>query len=155
MQLFPAHAMPVLLAAVALCLTPSRVAAQSYDELTLLPPGAEDPCADLDGAPYGLCNAFCNVQNCDEHPRLVCDVLRLVYERRTGHAIFPCEEEEEEETPTPTFLSDTPTFTPTFTPLPDTPTATPPVGVTDTPTPTLAVPTGTATAVATPTETFA
>jgi hypothetical protein len=95
-------------------------------------------CEEFHGAAFGLCNAFCNAQQCHLFPKHSCDVLRQNFERQTGLSTFPCEGE------------GTPTVTPTDTPLPLTPTTTPPLTATGsaTATATRAV-TGTATDTAT------
>jgi hypothetical protein len=46
----------------------------------------------LSGAAFGLCNAFCNAQDCPEHPEKdSCEELRRNFERQTGSSTFPCE----------------------------------------------------------------
>ena len=60
------------------------------------PPAEEPPCdaADLRGAAYGLCIAYCEANDCEIQPdHHACDVLRLNYSRLTGDVIFPCEGE--------------------------------------------------------------
>ncbi|HSP96408.1 MAG TPA: hypothetical protein VL049_04070 [Candidatus Dormibacteraeota bacterium] len=121
---------------------------------------AAGPCSVLIGQRgFGLCIAFCEALNCDEHPRHPCEILRRNFERQTGNSTFPCEG-----TVSP---SETPTFTPTGTPAGTatatvtspptdtaTSTATATVAATDTPTDTpTGIPTGTAAATATDTAT--
>lgn len=100
-----------------------------------------DACDGLQGNAYGLCNAFCNAQQCHISPKSSCDQLRRNYERATGSSVFPCEV-----AATATVTNTTaPTSTATAPPPPtDTATAAP----TDTAT---AAPTDTATAVPTDT----
>ncbi len=142
------------------------------------PPGAyagvdDNPCDGLTGAAFGLCNAYCNAQDCPANPSPSCEVLRRNFERQTGSSVFPCDV-----TPTPTegVVTATPTATPTATGVPtatatatvpdatatpvgtstpiDTataqPTATQPATAT-VPATATAIPTGTAAATATPT----
>jgi hypothetical protein len=54
-------------------------------------PAEEQVCSGLSGAAFGLCNAYCEAQDCDVHPRPSCDRLRLNFQRLTGSATFPCE----------------------------------------------------------------
>jgi hypothetical protein len=68
-------------------------------------------CEELHGAAFGLCNAFCNAQQCHLFPKHSCDVLRENFQRVTGQSTLPCE-------------SVGPTFTPTNTPPVGTPTLT-------------------------------
>jgi hypothetical protein len=97
----------------------------------------ESACADLSGAAFGLCNAFCNAQHCDVEQHPSCKILRRNFERLTGSSTFPCE------------VALTPTATPTQTQVPPTATAT----VELTPTATAPPPTETATATGVPTGT--
>ena len=39
-------------------------------------PAVEDICSGLQGAAYGLCNAYCEAQDCDAHPKKSCEHLR-------------------------------------------------------------------------------
>src|SRR5262245_65398968 len=41
----------------------------------------------------GLCQAFCNAQNCDakSNDTRSCAQLRRAFERQTGSSVFPCE----------------------------------------------------------------
>ncbi len=132
----------VLIALVTTCSlgmpAPQEVAAGTPDGV---PPSVEQVCSGLHGAAFGLCNAYCEAQDCDVHPRPSCEVLRKNFEKQTGQTRFPCDA-----TPTPT-LTNTPTITPTNTAPPtNTPTSTP------TPTNT-APPTNTLTPTPTPTNT--
>jgi hypothetical protein len=88
------------------------------DDCVCEPEGCDDDndkefCEELEGAAFGLCNAFCNAQQCHLSWKDSCDVLRRNFERQTGQSIFPCEGDR------------TPTVTPTDTPLPLTATTTP------------------------------
>lgn len=87
-------------------------------------PGDADFCEDLHGAAFGLCNAFCNAQQCQIEWKHSCDELRRNFERQTGQSTFPCEGEQ----PTATGTRST-TRTPTQTPLIATATATATSGV--------------------------
>jgi hypothetical protein len=55
------------------------------------PPAEESVCDGLSGAAFGLCNAFCEAQDCDQHPKKSCDQLRSNFQKLTGLAQFPCE----------------------------------------------------------------
>lgn len=94
-------------------------------------------CEEFHGAAFGLCNAFCNAQQCHLFPKHSCDVLRQNFERQTGLSTFPCEGE------------GTPTLTPTDTPLPLTLTTTPTLTAAGTATATATIATATATGTAT------
>jgi cysteine-rich repeat protein len=54
-------------------------------------PSTEDVCSGLTGAAYGLCNAYCEAQDCDVHNRPSCAVLRRNFARLTGSPVFPCD----------------------------------------------------------------
>jgi hypothetical protein len=54
-------------------------------------PAEETVCADLAGAAFGLCNAYCEAQDCDVHPRPSCERLRASLEKITGSSLFPCD----------------------------------------------------------------
>jgi hypothetical protein len=56
-----------------------------------MPPSQETVCSGLTGAAFGLCNAYCEAQDCDVHPRPSCPVLRRNFEKTTGSAVFPCD----------------------------------------------------------------
>jgi hypothetical protein len=55
------------------------------------PPSEEDPCDGLNGSAYGICNAYCEAQDCDVHPRPSCERLRTRFERKTGSSQLPCD----------------------------------------------------------------
>lgn len=57
------------------------------------PPAEETVCADLSGAAFGLCNAYCEAQDCDaqDPERASCEQLRRNFERLTGTPTFPCD----------------------------------------------------------------
>jgi hypothetical protein len=55
------------------------------------PPSTETACNGLSGSARGLCNAYCQAQDCDVHPRPSCEVLRKNYQRATGSSQFPCD----------------------------------------------------------------
>ncbi len=57
---------------------------------------SDDPrcnaCSGLSGAPKGLCNAYCNAQDCPSgHNGQSCERLRQNWLRQTGQPIFPCD----------------------------------------------------------------
>ena len=58
------------------------------------PPAEEqvcDPAADLKGAAYGLCVAYCEANDCETQPdKNACTVLRNNFERITGDSSIPC-----------------------------------------------------------------
>lgn len=56
-----------------------------------MPPSQETVCSSLTGAAFGLCNAYCEAQDCDVHPRPSCPVLRRNFAKITGSAVFPCD----------------------------------------------------------------
>jgi hypothetical protein len=59
-----------------------------------LPPAQEQVCdeAGLIGAAYGLCIAFCEANDCDQHPKAkACAKLRANYAKQSGELVFPCE----------------------------------------------------------------
>ena len=59
------------------------------------PPAEELPCdlANLSGAAFGLCIAYCEANDCEIQPdKRACDVLRGNYWRLTGSDLFPCED---------------------------------------------------------------
>jgi hypothetical protein len=98
-------------------------------------------CAGLSGAAAGLCNAYCEAQNCPDNPdKRSCESLRRNFERKTGSSTFPCDE---------TGPVATATTTPVETPVE---TATPVETPVETATP-VETPVETATAVETPVET--
>jgi hypothetical protein len=55
------------------------------------PPSQETSCNGLTGNARGLCNAYCQAQDCDVHPRPSCEVLRKNFQRATGSSKFPCD----------------------------------------------------------------
>ncbi|HSP99331.1 MAG TPA: hypothetical protein VL049_19085 [Candidatus Dormibacteraeota bacterium] len=67
---------------------------------TRTPVEGTDPCAGLSGGAFGLCNAFCNAQNCPADPHPSCEVLRGNFAKQTGSTVFPCEENGSHATPT-------------------------------------------------------
>ena len=70
-------------------LVPSTMA-KTPDGLT---PAEEIVCDGLEGAAFGLCNAYCEAQDCDilDPERASCERLRTNFERATGSRIFPCD----------------------------------------------------------------
>ena len=54
-------------------------------------PARETVCDGLTGPAFGLCNAYCEAQDCDVQDRPSCDQLRRNFEKRTDTRIFPCE----------------------------------------------------------------
>ena len=54
-------------------------------------PAQEKVCSGLSGAAFGLCNAYCEAQDCDVHRRPSCEILRSNFEKVTGAAHFPCD----------------------------------------------------------------
>jgi len=55
------------------------------------PPSTETSCTGLSGSARGLCNAYCQAQDCDVHPRPSCEQLRKNFQRATGSSKFPCD----------------------------------------------------------------
>jgi len=80
----------VLASVVALLITlhPQALSAKTPDGV---PPSQETVCSGLTGAAFGLCNAYCEAQDCDVHPRPSCDNLRRNFARVTGSEVFPCD----------------------------------------------------------------
>jgi hypothetical protein len=66
----------------------SPVLAQTPDGET---PAVETDCDRLTGAARGLCNAYCEAQDCDEFEKESCEQLRDNFEKHTGRRIFPCD----------------------------------------------------------------
>ncbi len=66
----------------------SSVLAKTPDGQT---PAQESVCSSLTGAAFGLCNAYCEAQDCDVHPRPSCQQLRRNFAKVTGSPIFPCD----------------------------------------------------------------
>jgi hypothetical protein len=56
-----------------------------------VPPSQETVCSGLQGAAFGLCNAYCEAQDCDVHPRPSCAHLLANFRRITGMPSFPCD----------------------------------------------------------------
>lgn len=55
------------------------------------PPSEETVCSGLQGAAFGICNAYCEAQDCDVHPRPSCARLLANFRRITGMPSFPCD----------------------------------------------------------------
>jgi len=58
------------------------------------PPAEESSCdaAELRGAAFGLCIAYCEANDCEIQPdKHACEVLRANYARITGEDLFPCD----------------------------------------------------------------
>jgi hypothetical protein len=55
------------------------------------PPSTETACVGLFGAARGLCNAYCQAQDCDVHQRPSCATLRKQFQKQTGSSQFPCD----------------------------------------------------------------
>jgi len=55
------------------------------------PPSTETACVGLFGAARGLCNAYCQAQDCDVHERPSCAQLRKQFQKQTGSSQFPCD----------------------------------------------------------------
>src|SRR5262245_56608923 len=53
----------------------------------------KNDCRQFSGGAFGLCNAFCNAQDCasGRGESNSCDSLRRNFERLTGQSVFPCE----------------------------------------------------------------
>ena len=56
-------------------------------------PAEEDSCGDLTGGAKGICNAYCEAQDCDAHERPSCERLRNNFEKKTGSRTLPCDRE--------------------------------------------------------------
>jgi hypothetical protein len=56
-------------------------------------PSEEEVCDGLSGPAFGLCNAYCEAQDCDalDPERNSCERLRRNFEKHTGTPIFPCD----------------------------------------------------------------
>jgi hypothetical protein len=65
-----------------------RAITQTPDEQ---PPSQEAPCDGLTGAAFGICNAYCEAQDCDVHDRPSCKRLRARFLKVTGEDRFPCD----------------------------------------------------------------
>ena len=68
MRLFSTGAVASL-AALLVTLHPQALSAKTPDGV---PPSQETVCSGLTGAAFGLCNAYCEAQDCDVHPRPSC-----------------------------------------------------------------------------------
>ena len=65
--------------------------AQTPDDET---PALETICDGLTGAAFGLCNAYCEAQDCNLLPAgslESCEDLRKNYTKKTGKSAFPCD----------------------------------------------------------------
>src|SRR5215471_18223362 len=80
-----------IVAAVALFLLAVTLQTSSAKTPDGMPPSQETVCSGLTGAAFGLCNAYCEAQDCDVHPRPSCEQLRRNFERVTGSDVFPCD----------------------------------------------------------------
>lgn len=87
----PTKCMRPLIAAAALFLLAAALQTSSAKTPDGMPPSEEEVCSDLQGAAFGLCNAYCEAQDCDVHERPSCAVLRRNFERLTGSSVFPCD----------------------------------------------------------------
>ena len=56
-------------------------------------PSTETACDGLSRSARGICNAYCEAQDCDSHPKpsSSCERLRTNFQRQTGSNIFPCD----------------------------------------------------------------
>lgn len=79
----------VRLAAVVISFAAGSALAKTPDGM---PPSEETVCSGLSGAAFGLCNAYCEAQDCDVHARPSCPVLRRNFEKITGSPVFPCDQ---------------------------------------------------------------
>jgi hypothetical protein len=78
----------VAMAALVFTLLPTHSFAKTPDGA---PPSEETVCDGLQGAAFGLCNAYCEAQDCDVHPRPSCAQLLANFSRITGASSFPCD----------------------------------------------------------------
>ncbi len=80
----------VLVIASAVSLLAASAFAQTPDGRT---PAEELVCTDagLTGAAFGLCNAYCEAQDCDINDRPSCERLRTNFAKHTGTRVFPCD----------------------------------------------------------------
>lgn len=79
----------VLIAVLAFfLLSPAGSTAKTPDGF---PPSQETVCSGLQGAAFGLCNAYCEAQDCDVHARPSCARLLANFRRITGMPSFPCD----------------------------------------------------------------
>jgi hypothetical protein len=73
---------------ISVCVIPLAIA-KTPDGQT---PAAETVCDGLEGAAFGLCNAYCEAQDCDLRPgKKSCESLRENYAESTGTDRFPCD----------------------------------------------------------------
>jgi hypothetical protein len=72
------------------------------------PPSEAGVCESLSGAARGLCNAYCDAQQCQLSSRPSCEELRKNFAKHTGSTRFPCDAP----APTRTAQRPTPTATP-------------------------------------------
>jgi hypothetical protein len=77
-----------VVAVVILTFGPGASSAKTPDGM---PPSQETVCSGLQGAAFGLCNAYCEAQDCDVHPRPSCAQLLRNFRRITGMPAFPCD----------------------------------------------------------------
>lgn len=54
-------------------------------------PAEEVTCDAYSGRAFGLCNAYCEAIDCDMFPGPSCEVLRVVFQSKTGTDLFPCD----------------------------------------------------------------
>jgi hypothetical protein len=82
------RSMLAFLLALGLTVTVTPVRAGTPDGQT---PAQESICSPLSGAAFGVCNAYCEAQDCDVHNRLSCRALRRGFQKLTGSPVFPCD----------------------------------------------------------------
>jgi hypothetical protein len=72
-------------------MTWSMTPARASDGVT---PAVEQDCEGLEGAAFGLCNAYCEALDCDDQlePMNACESLRSNYFKKTGASAFPCDQ---------------------------------------------------------------
>ncbi|MHC4090835.1 MAG: hypothetical protein ACYSVY_11270 [Planctomycetota bacterium] len=80
----------VLVIASAVSLLAAGAFARTPDGST---PAEESVCSDagLTGAAFGLCNAYCEAQDCGINDRPSCEQLRTNLAKHTGTRVFPCD----------------------------------------------------------------
>jgi hypothetical protein len=56
-------------------------------------PSTETACDGLSRSARGICNAYCEAQDCDSHPKpsASCERLRANFQRQTGSKVLPCD----------------------------------------------------------------
>jgi hypothetical protein len=74
--------------AIGLAVSATQVWAGTPDGET---PSRESICDPLSGAARGICNSYCEAQDCNMHPRASCTALRRKYQKLTGSPVFPCD----------------------------------------------------------------